>query len=1138
MLLLRVCLLFALCLPLSVASQITDDFSDGNFNSDPQWFGDVGNYIVNGDLQLQLNGGAEAFSYLTTPLLDGDLSDKEWNFFIRLNFSPSANNNSRVYLSSMIDDLTYSNENSCGAQGYFLQFGESGSDDALRLYRDDTFGGSPIELGNGPEGVLSSSFEVRVRVVRDDLGNWEVYMDPTGGENYQLQMMVSDNTYSTGVHMGVVGKYTSSNVMNIYYDDFYYGDEILDLELPFVVGSQVLSSTEVEVTFNEALNESSAEETSNYNLVGIGVPLGAVLDDVDFKTVTLTFATDFPEGVEQVLEISSIEDLSENPMLDDSVTFTWVVPAIAEFKSIVFNEILADPTPAVDLPEVEYVELYNATDEAFDLSNWKFVNTVTELDLPTYIMGPDSYLLLCDIGDEASLLPYGSVIGLSSFPALSNLEDSLTLISSESLIVDAVHYTIEWYDQDGTDDGGYSLELKNPLSPCPSSSANWGSSLDLNGGTPGEINSIYSVDPDSNPPAIVSVSLEEPNVLLVSFDDVLDPESVLLENFSISSDLLIEEVNVESSSELELVFDMPLELATDYVLTLSTISDCEGNTIEQPIDFSFIIGFVPEPGDLIINEIMADPDVNFPSPNAEYIELYNKSDLVLELKGTTISGALIDEGFALGPDEYVVITSSADLSFFSESVDVIGLLSFPALTNSGRELDLINANLEDLDYLEYDISWYQNTSKDDGGYSLELINPEDPCSDSDNWRASEAISGATEGELNSVNDVSPDEVGPEILNILPWSDTQLEVIFTEPYESNNLDTWTFEITSETGEPGFEVTGAQIASNTSVFIDLSASIDPIHVWDLEIFGLSDCWGNSGENLMGSFSSVDPYEEGDLIINEVLFDPRTDAEDYVEIYNISERNISLNGWFLANVDDGLVDNLKLITELPRVILKNSYVVLTTSAQGVISEYPFTVQQAILEIESSPTYSNDEGTVVLINPEGEVADRFDYSSDYHFALLDEVDGVSLERIRFDEETNNPNNWHSAAESQNFGTPGYLNSQSILGGASTGQFEIFPEVFSPDNDGYEDVTTLSYQLDEPGFVGNVRIFDRSGREIRHLVKNELLGKEGLFNWDGLNEQGEKSPIGIYVVQIEIYDLEGKSSRERLTCVVGAFLD
>jgi hypothetical protein len=75
--------------------------------------------------------------------------------------------------------------------------------------------------------------------------------------------------------------------------------------------------------------------------------------------------------------------------------------------------------------------------------------------------------------------------------------------------------------------------------------------------------------------------------------------------------------------------------------------------------------------------------------------------------------------------------------------------------------------------------------------------------------------------------------------------------------------------------------------------------------------------------------------------------------------------------------------------------------------------------------PTYSNDEGRCVLLNKDGKRFDQFDYTDRMHYPLLDNKDGVSLERIDFNRPTDDASNWTSASSTSGYGTPTYQNSQ-----------------------------------------------------------------------------------------------------------------
>ena len=93
----RVILILVL-LPLLSYPQVEDDFSDGNFSSNPTWGGDAQLFTVNDYSQLQLNDVATGKASLFTPIEVGDTM--EWQFWIRQAFSPSANNHARVYPSA------------------------------------------------------------------------------------------------------------------------------------------------------------------------------------------------------------------------------------------------------------------------------------------------------------------------------------------------------------------------------------------------------------------------------------------------------------------------------------------------------------------------------------------------------------------------------------------------------------------------------------------------------------------------------------------------------------------------------------------------------------------------------------------------------------------------------------------------------------------------------------------------------------------------------------------------------------------------------------------------------------------------------------------------------------------------------
>ena len=111
-------------------------------------------------------------------------------------------------------------------------------------------------------------------------------------------------------------------------------------------------------------------------------------------------------------------------------------------------------------------------------------------------------------------------------------------------------------------------------------------------------------------------------------------------------------------------------------------------------------------------------------------------------------------------------------------------------------------------------------------------------------------------------------------------------------------------------------------------------------------------------------------------------------------------------------------------------------------------------------------------------------------------------------------------------FGTPTYKNSQYKQTGIIDATITISPKVFSPDNDGRDDITTIQYQIADPGYVACITIFDAAGRPIRNLVRNGTLGLTGYWNWDGLDDKGNKLAVGTYIIFTELFNLQGKKKQ------------
>jgi hypothetical protein len=181
--------------------------------------------------------------------------------------------------------------------------------------------------------------------------------------------------------------------------------------------------------------------------------------------------------------------------------------------------------------------------------------------------------------------------------------------------------------------------------------------------------------------------------------------------------------------------------------------------------------------------------------------------------------------------------------------------------------------------------------------------------------------------------------------------------------------------------------------------------------------------------------------------------------------------------------------------------------------------------------------DGSFGLILKNDTLLDALMYTEDMHYPLIRDKKGVSLERISFNRSSSDLSNWHSAAEQVGFATPGDKNSQFMDDSEATDIISFANEIFSPDNDGYNDVLIINYLFSEPGFVGNASIYDARGRLMSSIMKNELLGTSGVFSWDGITENNEKGSIGVYTLFFEYFDTKGNTNKIRKSFVLAGKL-
>ena len=531
--------------------------------------------------------------------------------------------------------------------------------------------------------------------------------------------------------------------------------------------------------------------------------------------------------------------------------------------------------------------------------------------------------------------------------------------------------------------------------------------------------------------------------------------------------------------------------------------------------------------DVVIDEIMADPTPQISLPSNEWIELRNVSANPINLQNWRIGDATGQSGpmpnFILQPDSLVIICTGSAVTAMQVYGRVISVTSFPSLDNDGDQLFLKNNTGLTIHAVNYSLPWYQNAVKSDGGWTLEMIDTKNPCTGISNWKASTDTKGGSPGMKNSLDAANNDQSGPSVKNAYAIDNLTIILVFDEPVDSLKGAT----------PANYSIDGGlsiQSATSLSPLFDkvqlkLTTVMLANTVFNITVNNVTDCKNNSigARNKAKVGLAVDAVAT-EVVINEILFNPKTGGSDYLEFYNRSSKIFDANKLYIANRNSsGAVSSTRLISTIPYYIFPGDYIVVTGDAINLSLDYMVQNPDAVFELSSLPSFPDDEGDAILLNFQGTIVDEVKYKDDWQFALLSTPDGVALERIDPDGPSQEAGNWHSAASTAGYGTPTYKNSQYKLIQSITATVEVTPKVFSPDNDGRDDITTIQYKTDEPGYIANITIYDANGRPVRNLVKNGTLGLQGYWTWDGLDDKRLKLAVGTYILLTEIFNLDGK---------------
>jgi hypothetical protein len=565
-----------------------------------------------------------------------------------------------------------------------------------------------------------------------------------------------------------------------------------------------------------------------------------------------------------------------------------------------------------------------------------------------------------------------------------------------------------------------------------------------------------------------------------------------------------------------------LEEDKEYALFLHQLPDVNGNFLKDTlVRFRYTDPSALRSKSVVINEVMSAPRVDQDLPFVEYVELMNTTNKELRLSGLVFSSSStitpLPE-YWISPGEFVLICAASQAPLLTGFGPVLPLPTFPSLPNSGSILRLgTSAGLE-IDRLEYRTSSWGGSEFAEGGYSLELPDPYFRCEASEFLLPSKDPKRGTPGRQNSQFSPIQDLGTLQVASSFFRSASLLELVVNQPLLPL-ASLVPFSIT-----PSVKIDSAWVfSSGRRIGIALSSSAKTSVPYTLRASSLDRCVGDPA-GFEVEVVLPEPAGKGDLILNELLVDPRSGDPKFVEIHNTSSKYLSLENWALASRNDaGDLYQLRVIGKEGDKLAPQTYLSLTVDPERLRLSYPQSAAGNFLQMASLPSMPIGAGLVLLLSSERQVVDSLPYRGEWHHPLLRTTKGVSLERISPVFPAYIPSTWQSASSSQDHATPGRKNSTVLSLELGPELFTLYPLVFDPGGSSGPSQVSITYSLAQNGWLGTFTIYSAAGREVRVLGQNQILGTSGIISWSGTDATGSRVLPGYYIFVAQLFDLSGR---------------
>lgn len=534
---------------------------------------------------------------------------------------------------------------------------------------------------------------------------------------------------------------------------------------------------------------------------------------------------------------------------------------------------------------------------------------------------------------------------------------------------------------------------------------------------------------------------------------------------------------------------------------------------------------IPQLGQIFITEIMVDP---IPTagflPEEEYIEIYNASTDTLALEGTLIqvgnSTATLPYYF-LPPEHYLLLVGPQTTTLFDPNISILTLPKWPRLTNSGQFIQMTNSQGEWLDYFTYSDEWYRDPDKKDGGFALEKIAPSLPSDCPQSWMAHLTDRGGSPGAVNPIAPALIDQFPPTLLHLTVLDSMTLVAQFDE--EIAAIDN--ARVRLDETQIDWPIAAVELSDRSSQIHFYFSEGLPIGIpLNLQLNGVADCNHNTLQDTILLFAFGKNPEELDLVISEILFDPYPGQATFLEVYNRSEQILELSYLQLVKSESNKYYSLP-----PKWLFPHQYYVLSKDASLLLGTYPELEAHQIIEVPYAEF--RQSGETIALKSEEATIDELRYDPDWHHPLLEDPEGVSLERIALSGPSQESTNWHSAAASAGYATPGFPNSHSVDLEAGETEDWLF---LSQHVIHQGEVLLIHYQAPFPGCILTVYVFDLNGIHRGTPINQLQVQSKGWVKWTGTDDLGRSLNSGIYILMAQIIHPEGLVQRAKRVVGLG----